>query len=103
MAKFNVKWSSGKELTVEKSDCANVDEFINSYFGRNADPEAQGTEVTLVKDAELLKDKNPEKKLEKEPAKDAESKPEKEPEAAAKPDDTGPIEPKPVPKTTHKK
>ncbi len=47
MAKFHVKWSSGKELTVEKSDCDTVEQFVNSYFGANADPEAQGTEVTL--------------------------------------------------------
>ena len=47
MAKFHVKWSSGKELTVEKSDCSTVKEFVNSYFGANADPEAQGTEVTM--------------------------------------------------------
>lgn len=52
MAQFNVKWPSGKELTVEKSDCATVDEFINSYFGRNADPEEQGTKVTLVGEEE---------------------------------------------------
>lgn len=47
MAKFHVKWSSGKELTVEKSDCDTVEQFVNSYFGANADPEAQGTEVTM--------------------------------------------------------
>ena len=47
MAKFHVKWSSGKELTVEKSDCDTVEQFVNSYFGANADPEAQGTKVMM--------------------------------------------------------
>lgn len=47
MAKFHVKWPSGKELTVEKSDCSTKDEFINSYFGRNFDVKEHGIEVSM--------------------------------------------------------
>lgn len=54
MSKFYVKWKNGKELTVEKSDCETVDQFINSYFGRNADVESFGAEVTLVVDKPVV-------------------------------------------------
>ena len=45
MAKFEIKWPEGKVETDERSDCATVDQYINSRFGRNAKPAAK---VTLV-------------------------------------------------------
>jgi len=73
MAKFHVKWSSGKELTVEKSDCATKEEFINAYFGANFDIKAHDTEVLLAGEKEPEKEsvKEPVKEPEKEPVKPA--------------------------------
>ncbi len=45
MAKFEIKWPEGKVEADERSDCATVDQYINSRFGRNAKPVA---EVTLI-------------------------------------------------------
>jgi len=48
MAKFEVKWKDGKTEIDERSDCATVEQYINSRFGRNAKPEAK---VTLADEA----------------------------------------------------
>ena len=52
MAKFKIKWSTGKEEQVEQSDCETVEQYVNCRFGRGADLEAFGVEVTVVGEKE---------------------------------------------------
>jgi hypothetical protein len=59
MAKFKVEWKSGKTVEIERSDCATVEAFKNSYFGR-------GTEVDAK--VELVTESKVEVKLEAKPA-----------------------------------
>ena len=48
MAKFEIKWPDGKVEVEERSDCATVDQYVNSRFGRNAKPAAK---VSIVGEA----------------------------------------------------
>lgn len=43
--KFKIEFPNGKSEVTEQSDCATVEQFINTRFGRGAKPEAK---VSLV-------------------------------------------------------
>ncbi len=39
--KFKIEFPNGKVEVVEQSDCATVEQYINTRFGRGAKPEAK--------------------------------------------------------------
>lgn len=48
MAKFTTTWSTGKKETVEQTDCATVEQFVNTRFGAGIDLAVHGVVVELV-------------------------------------------------------